>query len=85
MLSAITEINFISIRLAVLTLWTSLCNWTAIFKEGGEKWAKNYKSASLNKITGKTLKLVLEENLVTCQKYNLQIWQGFIKINLYTQ
>lgn len=62
-----------------------MCNWTAIFKEGGEKWAKNYKSASLNKITGKTLKLVLEENLVTCQKYNLQIWQGFIKINLYTQ
>lgn len=80
MLSAITEINFISIRLSVLTLWTSMCNWTAMFKEGKKKWAGNYRSARLNEITGKTLKLDLEENLIIHQKANLKICQGFIKI-----
>lgn len=81
MLSAIIEINFISIWLAVLTLEASMCNWTAMFKQGRKKWADNYRSASLNKITEKALKLVLEENLIIHQKANLKIWQGIIKIN----
>lgn len=57
-----------------------MCNWTAMFKEGGKKWAGNYRSARLNEITGKTLKLDLEEDLIVHQKTNLKIWQGFIKI-----
>lgn len=43
----------------------------------------NYRSASLNKITGKTLKLVLEENLRICQKVNLKYDKGLSKLSLY--
>lgn len=75
---AIIELIFISIRLAVLTLWTSMFNWTAMFKEGG-KWAGNYRPVRQNVIIEKTLKLILEEKLIS-QKVNLKIWQGFTKI-----
>lgn len=80
MLISIIEVIFISIRLAVLTLWTSMFNWTAMFKEGGKKWAGNYRPVRLNVINEKTLKLILEEKLVISQKVNLKIWPGFTKI-----
>lgn len=72
-----------SIRLAVITLWTSLFNWTAMFKEGGKKWAGSYRPVRLNVIIEKSLKLILEEKLIISQKVNLKIDQGLPKLSLY--